>query len=48
MSKTKQPSGSNPVAKSLRLGMNQPKIVKAKKGKGSYKRKGKLDGPEVG
>lgn len=31
----------NPVAKALRLGPLKPQVVKAKKGRGSYSRKGK-------
>jgi alternative ribosome-rescue factor len=32
----------NPIAKNLRTSKFKPKILKAKKGKGSFKRKGKI------
>lgn len=36
----------NPIAKALRIGACQPKVVKARKGKGSYSRKGRLTSSE--
>jgi len=37
----KQPRRVNPVARSLRLRAALPRVVKPKKGKGSYRRKGR-------
>ena len=37
----KAPRRRNPVARQLRLGAMAPRVVKPKKGKGSYSRKGR-------
>jgi len=39
---------TNPVAKEVRTPKFKPKVVKPKKGKGSYKRKNKKKEPEDG
>ena len=37
--KRRRPKNSNPIAKALRHPMLKPKVVRPKKGKGSYVRK---------